>query len=77
MEGNIHEWCMDWYDPNYYARTSLENPQGPAGGERRVSRGGAWRHYINVSRCSARSSLIPAYRYNDYGFRLVHVNSSI
>jgi len=37
---------------------------------RRASRGGSWRHQIHVSRCDARSSLPPDYRYNDYGFRL-------
>ena len=43
----------------------------PQDGERRASRGGAWRHAIKVSRCSARSSIPPDYRYNDYGFRVV------
>ena len=37
---------------------------------RRASRGGSWRHQITVSRCDARSSLPPDYRYNDYGFRV-------
>ena len=37
---------------------------------RRASRGGSWRHAIKVSRCDARSSLPPDYRYTDYGFRV-------
>lgn len=37
---------------------------------RRASRGGSWRHHIKVSRCDARSSLPPEYRYADYGFRV-------
>jgi serine/threonine-protein kinase len=37
---------------------------------RRASRGGSWRHQIIVTRCDARSSLPPAFRYNDYGFRV-------
>ena len=37
---------------------------------RRASRGGSWRHQINVTRCAARSSLPPELRYNDYGFRI-------
>jgi len=37
---------------------------------RRASRGGSWRHAITVSRCDARSSLPPEYRYTDYGFRV-------
>jgi formylglycine-generating enzyme required for sulfatase activity len=67
---NIHEWCSDWYDPGYYAISPEEDPQGPVTGERRASRGGAWRHAVKVSRCAARSSIPPDYRYNDYGFRV-------
>ncbi len=67
---NIHEWCSDWYAANYYAASQEHNPQGPPSGERKASRGGAWRHMIKIARCSARSSIPPDYRYNDYGFRL-------
>jgi len=48
-----------------------KRPKPQPTGERRVSRGGAWRHAIKVSRCSARSSIPPDYRYNDHGFRVV------
>ncbi len=71
MAYNVHEWCADWYDPDYYRRSPERDPQGPAGGTRRASRGGAWRHQVKVSRCAARSSLDPAFRYNDYSFRVV------
>jgi formylglycine-generating enzyme required for sulfatase activity len=67
---NIHEWCSDWYDTGYYAVSPEDDPPGPLHGERRASRGGAWRHAVKVSRCSARSSIPPDYRYNDYGFRV-------
>lgn len=67
---NVHEWCVDWYDPTYYARSPRYDPRGPDSGERRASRGGAWRHQMKVSRCAARSSLNPQFRYNDYGFRV-------
>ena len=70
MGDNVHEWCSDWWDPAYYARSPVDNPGGPITGTRRASRGGAWRNYLNFSRCSARSSLIPGFRYNDYGFRV-------
>ena len=68
---NVHEWCSDWYDPAYYAVSPAENPQGPAHGTRRASKGGAWRHHIKFSRCAARSSIPPEFRYADYGFRPV------
>ncbi len=67
---NVHEWCADWFSPAWYAQSPQDNPRGPAHGERRASRGGAWRHHIKVSRCAARSSIPPTYRYADYGFRL-------
>jgi len=67
---NVHEWCSDWYDPRYYTESPAENPQGPATGTRRASRGGAWRHHIKIARCAARSSIPPEFRYADYGFRV-------
>jgi sulfatase modifying factor 1 len=71
MGYNVHEWCSDWYGEDYYARSPKRDPKGPPSGRRRASRGGAWRHQIKISRCAARSSLDPSFRYNDYGFRVV------
>ena len=67
---NVHEWCGDWYDPNYYAVSPDRNPRGPQDGKRRASRGGSWRHHIRVTRCAARSSIPPHFQYADYGFRV-------
>jgi formylglycine-generating enzyme required for sulfatase activity len=71
---NVHEWCSDWYDPNYYSISPSRNPQGPdqcpMKPARKSSRGGSWRHQIKVSRCSARSSIPPEFQYADYGFRV-------
>lgn len=67
---NVHEWCRDWYQPDYYASSPERNPQGPDSGQRRASRGGSWRHHIKVTRCAARSSIPPAFQYADYGFRV-------
>ena len=67
---NVHEWCSDWYDPNYYAVSPDRNPRGPESSKRKSSRGGSWRHYIKVARCAARSSIPPDFQYADYGFRV-------
>jgi formylglycine-generating enzyme required for sulfatase activity len=67
---NVHEWCSDWYQADYYAVSPERNPRGPASGTRRASRGGSWRHHIKVARCAARSSIPPQFQYADYGFRV-------
>ncbi len=70
MCDNVHEWCSDWYAANYYAVSPERNPRGPESGSRRASRGGSWRHHIKISRCAARSSIPPEFKYADYGFRV-------
>lgn len=30
MSGNVYEWCWDWYDENYYEKSPINNPHGPA-----------------------------------------------
>jgi len=67
---NVHEWCSDWYQADYYAVSPERNPRGPESGSRRSSRGGSWRHHIKIARCAARSSIPADFRYADYGFRV-------
>lgn len=71
----VHEWCFDWYRADYYAGSPTRDPRGPAEGERRASRGGSWRHRVRWSPPAARSSLPPAFRYADYGFRVLREES--
>ena len=70
MSEGVHEWCSDYYAHDYYRHSPERNPQGPDSGQRRASRGGSWRHQIKFSRCAARSSLPPGFKYADYGFRV-------
>jgi len=74
MCDNVHEWCSDWYDPNFYTVSPERNPKGPGQSPtqpaRKSSKGGSWRHHIKVARCSARSSIPPDFHYADYGFRV-------
>ena len=70
IAANIHEWCANWHDREFYAEAPALNPVGPETGTRRASRGGAWRHAVTLNRTAARSSLDPSFRYTDYGFRL-------
>jgi sulfatase modifying factor 1 len=71
----VHEWCLDWYRRDYYAVSPGRDPRGADQGERRASRGGSWRHRVRWSPPAARSSLPPAFRYADYGFRVLREES--
>jgi len=68
---NVHEWCSDWFDANYYSASLDRDPKGPSTGTARASRGGSWRHQVKTTRCAARSSIDPNFEYSDYGFRVV------
>lgn len=70
MADNVHEWCSDWYQADYYAVSPERNPAGAPVGVRRASRNGSWRHHVKICACAARSSLEPHRRYTDYGFRV-------
>jgi sulfatase modifying factor 1 len=70
MSENVHEWSADWFEEHYYATSPERNPEGPASGRRKASRGGSWRHQIKIARVAARSSIPPEFRYSDYGFRV-------
>lgn len=70
MAENVHEWCLDWYDAKFYTEPGSENPLNVVASKRRASRGGSWRHRIKTTRINARSSLVPTFRYSDYGFRV-------
>jgi formylglycine-generating enzyme required for sulfatase activity len=54
MHGNVFEWCSDWFSPDYYAQSALENPTGPASGLEHVIRGGSWWNLPKDCRCAAR-----------------------
>ena len=73
IAANVHEWCADWHDKEYYKVSPERNPRGPDRGIRRASRGGSWRHAFTISRVTQRSRLDPSLRYTDYGFRAARV----
>lgn len=42
MGGNAAEWVYDYYAPQYYRQSPVENPKGPAEGRDHVYRGGSY-----------------------------------
>ncbi len=71
MIGNAWEWVSDWHDDNYYARSPIDDPAGPAAGNVRVRRGGSWHTWPLYARCAFRNWNAPTTRYTLLGMRLL------
>jgi formylglycine-generating enzyme required for sulfatase activity len=68
-EGNMWEFCEDWWDPEYYKSSPHNDPIGPKTGVAQVVRGGSWdSRWVTLS-ASRRNFAYTGYREGDFGFR--------
>jgi formylglycine-generating enzyme required for sulfatase activity len=67
--GNVWEWVNDWYDEKYYQNSASQDPPGPASGEQRVLRSGAWFEGPALLRESFRGMRFPKKESELSGFR--------
>ncbi len=74
MSGSVSEWCLDWYNKNYYRQSSLKEPQGPTSGDFKVLRGGSWFSDATYSQVFFRNKTNPNLSSFSDGFRVVRVS---
>src|SRR5262249_8535207 len=73
MDGNVEEWCSDWYDADSYSQSPQRDPQGPNTGTKRVLRGASRTDSSSGCRSAERRSAPPYARADSSGFRVVCV----
>jgi formylglycine-generating enzyme len=71
MHGNVWEWTNDWYGDDYYKKSPVDDPKGPAEGSQKIRRGGAWHTAPFFVRSAFRNINTRESRYPNWGFRVV------
>ena len=72
MYGNAWQWCADWFAADYYQKSPMEDPPGPATGTTRALRGGGWDTVAIICHSAFRvHDYAPWVRTTHVGFRVV------
>lgn len=71
MHGNAWERCQDFFDPAWYRKSPVNDPEGPATGTNRIVRGGGWHYFDLHARSAYRNNYSPTSRTGNTGFRVV------
>jgi formylglycine-generating enzyme required for sulfatase activity len=72
MHGNVSEWVSDWFSANYYSQKVRQNPKGPAQGQEKVHRGGAYGSDPKSCQSAWRETDIPTLKSINIGFRVAY-----
>ncbi|MDO5552363.1 MAG: formylglycine-generating enzyme family protein [Planctomycetia bacterium] len=74
MHGNVAEWVIDPFDPEYYSIAPETDPTGPTAGADRIVRGGGWSSLPEFCRSASRNLDVEPYSLSSsYGFRFIVV----
>lgn len=74
MNGSLSEWCLDWYDKNYYRQSAKDSPMGPGSGEMKVIRGNSWVSAEQNENMNSRKKTSPNLCSFLDGFRVVRID---
>jgi len=77
MNGNISEWCYDWYGLEYYNSSPKKNPRGPGSGKSRVLRSAGYVDSAFYQRSAGRHKTGAHFKSYKTGFRCVRKKASL